>query len=185
MLSRETLASLVAPWGDNPPSEPRAGGVLLGDNPPQSLTAATQTHTVYSSFTDVESYKLDDELIYKSLHTPLHEEPKVCDVTYYKQYIHNLKLNETEVIVPTLLSSLHANILSAVVSDIPNKFIDDDKIDQLSNDTFSSWTQPESSTEELLTCWSKVLSKDLLPNTIHRLWLFLNLMANNDYVLIL
>jgi hypothetical protein len=28
----------------------------------------------------------------------------------------------------------------------------------------------------------KVLSKDLLPNTIHRLWLFLNLMANNDYV---
>jgi hypothetical protein len=64
MLSRETLASLVAPWGDNPPSEPRVGGVLLGDNPPQSLTAATQAHTGYSSFTDIESYKLDDELTY-------------------------------------------------------------------------------------------------------------------------
>jgi transposase InsO family protein len=149
MLSRQTLASLVAPWGDNPPSEPRAGDVLLGDNPPQSLMAVTQTHTVYSSFTDVESYKLNDELIYNSLYNPLHEEPKVYDVTYCSQYLRNL--NNEMVIDPTHISSpIDASVLSAVLPDIPNRFIDDDKIDQLSNDTFSPWTQPESSTEELL-----------------------------------
>ncbi len=148
MLSRETLASLVAPWGDNPPSEPRVGGVLLGENPPQSLTAATQTHTVYSSFTDVESYKLNDELIYHSLYTPLHEELKVCDVTYFRDLQKN---NEMGVIDPTLIpSSLNVSVLSAVFPDIPTKFIDDDKIDQLKNDTFSPWSQPESSVEELL-----------------------------------
>jgi hypothetical protein len=38
--------------------------------------AATQTHEVYSSFTDVQSYKLNDELIYTSLYTPLHENLK-------------------------------------------------------------------------------------------------------------
>jgi transposase InsO family protein len=152
MLSRETLASIVAPWGDNPPSEPRVGGVLLGDNPPQSLTAATQTHTVYSSFTDVESYKLNDELIYNSLYTPLHEEPKVYDVTYCSQYLRDLHINdEMDVIDPTNISlPINASILSAVISDFPNKFIDDDKINQLSNDTFSPWTQSESSIEELL-----------------------------------
>jgi transposase InsO family protein len=150
MLSRETLASLSAPWGDNPPSEPRVGDVLLGDNPPQSLMAATQTHKVYSSFTDVESYKLNDELIYTSLYIPLHEEPQVYDVTYCQKYVRNLQTIEMEVINPTPISSSNANILSAVVSDIPNNFIDDDKIDQLSNDIFSPWTQSESSTEELL-----------------------------------
>jgi hypothetical protein len=72
MLSRVTLASLVSPWGDNPPSEPRVGGVLWGDNPPQSLTTATQTHTVYSSFTDVESYKLNNEPIYNSSYSTGH-----------------------------------------------------------------------------------------------------------------
>jgi hypothetical protein len=55
MLSRETLASLSAAWGDNPPSEPRVGVVLLGDTPPQSLTAVSQMHSVYSRFTNVES----------------------------------------------------------------------------------------------------------------------------------
>ena len=150
MLSRETLASLSAPWGDNLPSEPRVGDVLLGDTVPQSLMAATQTYAVYSSFTDVESYKLNDELIYTSLYIPLHEDPQVYDVTYCQQYVRNLQTIEMEVIDPTPISSLNANILSAVVSDIPNNFIDDDKIDQLSNDIFSPWTQPESSTEELL-----------------------------------
>lgn len=150
MLSRETLASFVAPWDDNLLPDPRVGGVLLSDNPPQSLMAATQTHEVYSSFTDVESYKLNDELIYTSLYTPLHEDPKVYDAVFCKQYLLDLK-NEIER-VPTLTStsSYHANILSAVVSDISNKVIDDDNFDQLTNDTFSPWTEPESSMEELL-----------------------------------
>ena len=69
MLSSE-FAPLSALWGDNPPSEPRVGGVLLGDTPPQSLTAVSQTHTVYSSFADVQSYKLNDEPIYTPLYKP-------------------------------------------------------------------------------------------------------------------
>jgi hypothetical protein len=65
MLSHETFASLSvsASWGDNPPLEPRVRVVLLGDTPPQSLTAVSQTNLMYSSFTDFESYKLNDELI--------------------------------------------------------------------------------------------------------------------------
>jgi hypothetical protein len=51
---------------------------------------------------------------------------------------------------PHISSPIDASVLSAVLPDIPNKFIDDDKIDQLSNDTFSPWTQPDSSIEELL-----------------------------------
>jgi hypothetical protein len=47
------------------------------------------------------------------------------------------------VIDPTHISSpIDASVLSAVLPDIPNKLIDDDKIDQLSNDTwisFISW----------------------------------------------
>ncbi len=61
------------------------------------------------------------------------------------------KNNEMGVIDPTLIpSSLNVSVLSAVFPDIPTKFIDDDKIDQLKNDTFSPWSQPESSVEELL-----------------------------------
>jgi hypothetical protein len=52
------------------------------------LMAATQTHEVYSSFTDVESYKLNDELIYTSLYTPLHEDSKVYDAVFCKQYFY-------------------------------------------------------------------------------------------------
>jgi hypothetical protein len=150
MLSRETLASLIAPWGDNPPPGPRVGDVLMGDNPPQPLMAATQTHTVYSSFTDVESYKLNDELIYHSLYTPLHEEPTVYDVTYCSQYLRNLQINEMDIDPTYFSSSIDASVLSAEVPDIPNKFIDDDRIDQLTNDTFSPWTQSDSSEVELL-----------------------------------
>jgi transposase InsO family protein len=157
MLSRETLASLSASWGDNPPSEPRVGVVLMGDTPPQSLMAATQTHEVYSSFTDVQSYKLNDELIYTSLYTPLHENPKVYDVTYGTQYIRTMRsdfnkneMNRVQDIDPTCFhSTLNASVLSAVVPDTSTNFINNDKID-LTNDTFSPWSQPESSMEELL-----------------------------------
>jgi hypothetical protein len=55
-------------------SEPRVGVVLLGDTLP--VFDSNQTHEVYSSFTDVQSYKLNDELIYTSLYTPLHENLK-------------------------------------------------------------------------------------------------------------
>jgi hypothetical protein len=60
----------------------------------------------------------------------------------YATYINEME----QVIDPTPIpSSLYVSVLSAVFPDIPNKFIDDDKIDQFTNDTFSPWTQPESS----------------------------------------
>ena len=67
------FAPLSALWGDNPPSEPRVGGVLMGDTPPQSLMAVTQTHTVVLKFGDVMPYKQNDALIYNKLYSPLHE----------------------------------------------------------------------------------------------------------------
>ena len=67
------FAPLSALWGDNPPSEPRVGGVLLGDNPPQSLTAVSQTHTVVLKFGDVQSYRMNDVLIYDKLYSPFRE----------------------------------------------------------------------------------------------------------------
>ena len=72
MLSSK-LAPLVALWGDNPPSEPRVGAALMGDIPPQSLMAVTQTHTVVLKFGDVMPYKQNDALIYNKLYSPLHE----------------------------------------------------------------------------------------------------------------
>ena len=67
------FAPLVAPWGDNLPSEPRVGAALMGDIPPQSLMAVTQTHTVFLKFGDVMPYKQNDILIYDKLYSPLHE----------------------------------------------------------------------------------------------------------------
>ena len=59
MLSSEELYSEFAPvvalWNDTPLSEPRAGGALLGDTPPQSLMAISQTRTMCSNLADVES----------------------------------------------------------------------------------------------------------------------------------
>jgi hypothetical protein len=85
---------------------------LLGVTPPQSLMAATQTHEVYSCFTDVQSYKLNDELIYTSLYIPLHENPKVYDVTYGTQYVRNMRsdFNKNEVNRVQVIECLRTDI---------------------------------------------------------------------------
>jgi hypothetical protein len=46
----------------------------------------------------------------------------------------------TEVSKCKTLKSVHYQQYLTVFPDIPNKFIDDDKIDQLTNDTFCPWT---------------------------------------------
>jgi hypothetical protein len=88
--------------------------------------------------------------LYITLYITLHEEPTVYDVTYCIQYLRDLQIDEMDIDPTYISSSIDASVLSAVLPDIPNKFIDDDKIDQLTNDTFASWFQSDSSEEELL-----------------------------------
>jgi transposase InsO family protein len=145
MVRRGTLPFVSATCNDNPLADPRAGVAILSDTPPQSLMAATQTHhALYSSYSDVESYKLNDKLMYTSLYAPLYEDnPITSDLDPNFEVFKTLRLQDHT--LPT------NSILSAVVADeIPNKFIDDDGIDELSNDAFSPWSQNEQTTQELL-----------------------------------
>ena len=64
MQRTNILASFCALCNDTPLTDPRVGSVLSDDIPLTSLMAATQTHALLSSYSDVKSYKLDDELIY-------------------------------------------------------------------------------------------------------------------------
>ena len=142
MVRIEPLPFASATCNDTPLAEPRAGVVFMSDNPPQSLMAATQTHTkLYSSYSDVESYNLNDKLLYTSLYSPLYEDTTTSDLDPLFEVFKKLRLQDQN--HPT-------SILSAVVAEIPNNFIDDDGIDELSNDAFSPWTQTETSKEELL-----------------------------------
>ena len=139
---RSEFAPPFALWNDIPLPEPRVGGALLGDIPPQSLMAATQTHAMFPSLVDGESYKLNDELIYQSLYSPLYGIADIITSTYV------LSLSDiTDMINPTS----PALLLNALVSDIPSKFIDDDGIDQLKHDSFAPWLQVTPDSVDLLT----------------------------------
>ena len=114
----------------------------MSDTPPQSLMAATQTHhALYSSYSDVESYKLNDKLLYTSLYAPLYEDSPTSDLDPNFEVFQKLRLQD---------HTLTTSLLSAVVTEIPNNFIDDDGIDELSNDAFSPWSQNENTTQEEL-----------------------------------
>jgi hypothetical protein len=146
MLS--TLASFCALCDDTPLTEPRVGGVLCDDNPLASLTAVTQTHALYSSYSDVESYKLNDELIYKSLYMPLHEMPPVFSVIDCTEFLNNLRKDEINTQVNDFNPTFREiSLVSAVLDDLPTKFIDEDGIDQLSNDTFAPWIKNDQPNE--------------------------------------
>ena len=119
MLSSK-LAPLVALWGDNPPSEPRVGGVLLGDNPPQSLTAVSQTHTVVLKFGDVQSYRMNDVLIYDKLYSPFRE----TDQQSLQEVFPNNHSYQKNLDNDTILNALTSDTLNT-----NTRYIEDDGID--------------------------------------------------------
>ena len=133
------FAPLVAPWGDNLPSEPRVGAALMGDIPPQSLMAVTQTHTVFLKFGDVMPYKQNDILIYDKLYSPLHETDQNVIQELRQTSFKNSFDNDTT--------------LSALTSDTLNmktRYIEDDGIDQIKHDSFAPWLQNEKSSGDIL-----------------------------------
>lgn len=151
MLRTNILASFCALCDETPLTDPRVGSVLSNDTPLTSLMAVTQTLALYSSYSDVKSYKLNDELLYKSLYMPLHETPSDFTVLDCTKFLQNLKMSPTENLDSDFGPTFDENMLvSAVLHDLPTKFIDEDGIDQLLNDTFAPWIKNETSDVNIL-----------------------------------
>ena len=135
------FAPLSALWGDNPPSEPRVGGVLMGETPPQSLTAVTQTHTVLLQFGDVMPYKQNDTLIYDKLYSPLYE----TDQQSLQKVFPNNHSFQKNFDNDTMLNALTSDTLHTTT-----RYIEDDGIDQVKHDSFAPWLQNEPSNGDIL-----------------------------------